>query len=106
MLKAVRNVTDVIAPALKGRAVTDQLGADNAMIALDGTPNKGKLGANAILAVSLAVSKAGAAAQKLPLYEHYARLAGRSNAHVLPLPVFNVINGRCRHDSVDSDAER
>jgi hypothetical protein len=90
--KAVANVNGVIAPKLKGFDVTKQKDVDAAMIALDGTENKGKLGANAILAVSLAVAKAGAAAAGVPLYRHFAALAGRDKL-VLPVPVMNVING-------------
>ena len=92
MLTAVKNVNDIIGPALKGFDVTQQTKADELMIKLDGTPNKGKLGANAILGVSLALSKAGAAAKKVPLYQHYADLAGNKDL-VLPVPSFNVING-------------
>ncbi|KAH8080971.1 phosphopyruvate hydratase [Aureococcus anophagefferens] len=73
---------------------TDQKALDEAMIAADGTPNKSKLGANAILGVSLAAAKAGAAARGLPLYEHFAELAGNTNKiFTLPMPCFNVING-------------
>jgi enolase len=92
VLTAVKNIDTIIAPKLKGFDVTKQADIDAAMIALDGTPNKGKLGANAILGVSLAVSKAGAAAKKVPLYQHYADLAGNKDL-VLPVPSFNVING-------------
>ena len=92
VLTAVKNVNDIIGPALKGFDVTQQTKADELMINLDGTPNKGKLGANAILGVSLALSKAGAAAKKVPLYQHYADLAGNKDL-VLPVPSFNVING-------------
>ena len=92
MLKACKNVNEVIGPALKGMDVTQQVQIDELMIKLDGTPNKGKLGANAILGVSLAISKAGAAAKKVPLYQHYADLAGNKDL-VLPVPSFNVING-------------
>jgi enolase len=63
------------------------------MIELDGTPNKSKLGANAILGVSLAVARAGAAQKKMPLYQHLAELAGKKDAFILPVPCFNVING-------------
>jgi enolase len=91
-LNAVKNVDDVIGPAIKGMDPSSQTAIDDAMLVLDGTPNKAKLGANAILGVSLAVSKAGAAAQGLPLYQHYANLAGNSDL-VLPVPSFNVING-------------
>ena len=91
-MKAVKNVIDIIGPAIKGMDVTAQTKIDELMIKLDGTPNKSKLGANAILGVSLAVSKAGANAKKVPLYQHYADLAGNKDL-VLPVPSFNVING-------------
>mmetsp|Transcript_5953 Transcript_5953/g.14297 ORF Transcript_5953/g.14297 Transcript_5953/m.14297 type:complete len:493 (-) Transcript_5953:184-1662(-) len=90
--KAVENVNTSIAKAVMGMDVTDQAAIDKAMIDLDGTPNKGNLGANAILGVSLAVSKAGAAANKIPLYAHYAKLAGNTKMS-LPVPSLNVING-------------
>ena len=90
--KAVENVNTIIAPALIGKDPTDQKAIDDLMIELDGTKNKGKLGANAILAVSMAVSKAGAAEKGVPLYKHIADLAGNSKL-VLPVPAFNVING-------------
>jgi len=94
VLKAVANVNDLLGPAVKGMDVTDQQGVDDAMLALDGTPNKAKLGANSILGVSLAVSKAGAAAKKVPLYKHYADLAGNGDEKfTMPVPCFNVING-------------
>ena len=92
VLKAVANVNDVIAPKLRGADPTKQGELDGLMIALDGTPNKGRLGANAILGVSLALAKAGAAAKGVPLYQHFADLAGNSKL-VLPVPSFNVING-------------
>eukprot|EP00002_Diphylleia_rotans_P008855 TRINITY_DN18837_c0_g1_i1.p2 TRINITY_DN18837_c0_g1~~TRINITY_DN18837_c0_g1_i1.p2 ORF type:complete len:433 (+),score=110.92 TRINITY_DN18837_c0_g1_i1:1544-2842(+) len=92
VLHAVRNVHELIAPALVGLSVTDQEAIDEKLLALDGTDNKGKLGANAILGVSLAVCKAGAAARKLPLYKYIAHLAGVDKV-VLPVPAFNVING-------------
>ena len=92
VLKAVNHINTLIAPAIKGIDVTHQQIIDEIMIKLDGTPNKGKLGANAILGVSLAVSKAGAAAKGVPLYKHYGDLAGNSHL-VLPVPSFNVING-------------
>jgi enolase len=88
-LRAVENVTDVIANEITGMEVTDQAAIDRLMIALDGTPNKGKLGANAILAVSLAVAKAGAAWCGLPLY----RYIGGPNARRLPIPMMNILNG-------------
>ncbi|WOH06144.1 hypothetical protein DCAR_0625567 [Daucus carota subsp. sativus] len=96
--KAVGNVNSVIAPALIGKDPTDQTGIDNFMVQqLDGTVNewgwcKQKLGANAILAVSLAVCKAGASVLNIPLYKHIANLAGNKKL-VLPVPAFNVING-------------
>eukprot|EP01039_Chlorochromonas_danica_P005472 gene5471-6023_t len=92
VLKAVENVNKILGPAVKGLDVTKQEEIDAKMRHIDGTPNKGKLGANAILGVSLAVSKAGAASKNVPLYQHYAELAG--NTHLtLPVPSFNVING-------------
>lgn len=84
VLKAVANVGK-IAAALKGADVTQQAQLDARMIELDGTPNKGNLGANAILAVSLAAAKAAAAHKKVPLYRHFADLAGRKDV-VLPVP--------------------
>ncbi|MDR1805988.1 MAG: phosphopyruvate hydratase [Clostridium sp.] len=90
VLKAVANVNDVIAPALIGQfSVTDQLGIDRAMIALDGTENKGKLGANAILGVSLAVAHAAADYHDLPLYQYL----GGFNSKQLPTPMMNIVNG-------------
>lgn len=94
VLHAVQNVKDVLGPAIVGMDPTDQQAIDDKMIALDGTPNKAKLGANAILGVSLAVAKAGAAAQKIPLWKHFANLAGNTVEQVtMPVPCFNVING-------------
>ena len=94
VLQAVANVNDVLGPAVLGLDPTAQRDIDNAMIKLDGTPNKSSLGANAILGVSLAVSKAGAAAKGIPLYKHYAELAGNTEEKfTLPVPCFNVING-------------
>jgi enolase len=87
--RAVQNVEETIAPALAGRDVTDQLGIDTVMIELDGTPNKSNLGANAILAVSLAAARAGAQSVKLPLY----RYLGGPLARVMPVPMMNVLNG-------------
>nr|VZH91296.1 unnamed protein product [Spirometra erinaceieuropaei] len=94
VLKAVDNVNKVIAPALikENIPVTEQKRIDEFMIKLDGTENKGKLGANAILGVSLAVCKAGAAEKGLPLYRYIADLAGNAEV-VLPVPAFNVLNG-------------
>lgn len=92
--KAVDNVNKSIAPELikSGLEVTQQTEIDNLMLKLDGTENKSKFGANAILGVSLAVCKAGAAKKGVPLYKHIAELAGNSNI-ILPVPAFNVING-------------
>jgi len=94
VFNAVSNVNKEIGPELikSGLKVTDQVAIDEFMIKLDGTPNKNKLGANAILGVSLAVCKAGAAELGIPLYKHIANLAGRSDV-ILPVPAFNVING-------------
>jgi|EP00979_Chaetoceros_neogracilis_P002661 enolase len=94
VLKAVANVNDILGPAVLGLNPTAQRAIDDAMIKLDGTPNKANLGANAILGVSLAVSKAGAAAKGVPLYQHYADLAGnKEEKFTMPVPCFNVING-------------
>lgn len=95
VLNAVNNVNDLIANELAGWDVADQAGIDNAMIQLDGTPNKGKLGANAILAVSLAVAKAAAEEAGLPLY----RYVGGTNARTLPVPMMNIINGGSHADN-------
>jgi enolase len=92
VLKACANINGPIAAKLKGMDVSKQADIDKIMIDLDGTANKSKLGANAILGVSLAVSKAGAAAKGVPLYQHYADLAGNTEL-VMPVPAFNVING-------------
>jgi enolase len=91
--KAVRNVNEVIAPKIIGRDVTKQEELDNLLLELDGTENKGNLGANAILGVSMAVCKAGAAVKGVPLYRHIADLAGKKEAVTLPVPAFNIING-------------
>jgi enolase len=92
VLKAVNNVNKIIAPKILGMDPVEQEELDNFMIKLDGTENKSKLGANAILAVSMAACKAGAAAKKVPLYKHIADLAGVKE-FVMPVPSFNVING-------------
>ena len=94
VFKAIRNVNEIIAPALiaKGLDVTQQEQIDQFMLDLDGTPNKEKLGANAILGVSLAACKAGAKQKGVPLYRHIADLAGTPEI-ILPTPAFNVING-------------
>jgi len=92
--KAIKNINEVIGPTLvaKGADVTKQKEVDQLMLSLDGTENKSKLGANAILGVSLAVAKAGAAHSGVPLYKHLAQLAGNDKV-ILPVPAFNVING-------------
>lgn len=92
VLKAVSNVNDVIGPAILGKSVLEQEAIDEFLLKLDGTDNKEKLGANAILGVSLAVAKAAAAEKGVPLYRHIADLAGVTD-FVLPVPAFNVING-------------
>lgn len=92
VLKAVKNVDEKITAKLKGMDVTKQVEIDQMMLDLDGTKNKSNLGANAILGVSLAIAKAGAGAKKVPLYQHFADLAGNKDL-VLPVPSFNVING-------------
>ena len=95
VIKAVIAVEDEIMPAVIGFDATDQRFIDDTMIALDGTPNKARLGANAILGVSMAVSKAAAQSSGLPLY----RYIGGPNAHVLPVPMMNIINGGAHADS-------
>ena len=94
VLTAVANVNDILGPAVLGMDPVLQQAIDDVMLKLDGTANKAKLGANAILGVSLAVSKAGAAAKSVPLYQHYADLAGNDlTTFTMPVPCFNVING-------------
>ncbi|KGA20352.1 enolase [freshwater metagenome] len=95
VIKAVIAVEDEIMPAVIGFDATDQRFIDDTMIALDGTPNKGRLGANAILGVSMAVAKAAAQSAGLPLY----RYIGGPNSHVLPVPMMNIINGGAHADS-------
>ena len=93
--KAVHHIDTVIAPALVGMSVFDQRGIDQKMLELDGTPTKSKLGANAILGVSLAVAKAGASALNVPLY----RYLGGANTYVMPVPMMNIINGGSHSDA-------
>ena len=96
VLKAVKNVNEVISPAILGMDVLKQGHIDEKMIGLDGTPNKSKLGGNAILSVSLAVAKAGAVAVKLPLYSYIAELIDATlpkKVEHMPTPTFNIING-------------
>ena len=94
-LKAVENVNTIIAPALEGDCVLDQRALDYKMLALDGTPTKSKLGANAILGVSLAAAKAAANALGLPLY----RYIGGCNTYTMPVPMMNIINGGSHSDA-------
>jgi enolase len=89
VLEAVRNVNEVIGPRLEGMSAIDQMAIDYEMLDLDGTPNKGNLGANAILSVSLAVARAAAVDVGLPLY----RYLGGPAAHVMPVPMMNIVNG-------------
>ena len=98
VLQAIANIKEIIAPALVGMSALDQEGIDQRMIGLDGTPNKAKLGANAILGVSLAVAHAAANSQGMPLY----RYLGGDDAHLLPVPMMNILNGgKHAEDSVD-----
>src|ERR687887_631964 len=89
VLEAVKNVNEVIGPRLEGMSAEEQIAVDYSMIDLDGTPNKGHLGANAILAVSMAVARAGAQEAGLPLY----RYLGGPVSNVLPVPMMNILNG-------------
>ncbi len=95
VLRAVRNVSEVIAPAVTGLDASDQAGVDRALLALDGTPDKSALGANALLGVSLAVARAAASEAGLPLY----RYLGGSDARLLPVPLMNVLNGGAHADN-------
>jgi enolase len=95
VLNAVQNVIDEIAPEIEGLDALDQTQVDEVMLALDGTPNKSKLGANAILAVSLANARAAAAALEIPLY----RYIGGANAKTLPVPMMNILNGGAHADN-------
>lgn len=95
VLKAVENVNNVLSEEVVGFEATDQVGIDKMMIQLDGTPNKGKLGANAILGVSLASAKAAAQALHVPLY----RYIGGTNAKILPVPMMNILNGGSHADN-------
>ena len=95
VLKAVENVNNVLSEEVVGFEATDQIGIDKMMIQLDGTPNKGKLGANAILGVSLATAKAAALTLGMPLY----RYIGGTNAKILPVPMMNILNGGSHADN-------
>ena len=93
VLKAVANVNDLIKPELIGMDATDQRALDGKMLDLDGTDNKSKLGANAILAVSLAAAKAAATAKGVELYEHIAEINGTAGQYSMPVPMMNIVNG-------------
>ncbi len=95
VLKAVENVNNIIAPALKGDCVFNQRAIDMKMLELDGTPTKSKLGANAILGVSLATAQAAAKALNIPLY----RYIGGCNSYTMPLPMMNIVNGGAHSDA-------
>ena len=99
VMTAVKNVNEIIAPAIIGMPANDQTALDEKMLALDGTANKEKLGANAILAVSLAAARAAAAQSGLPLYKYIANVYGNENPCVLPRPMMNIINGGAHADN-------
>ena len=102
VLKAVENANTSIASAVRGMDASDQRALDRRMIEADGTPNKGKLGANAILAVSMAAARAAAAAEKIPLYRYLAKYSSAGPANILPVPMMNILNGGAHADnSVD-----
>lgn len=100
VLDAVKNVNEILGPRLEGMAAEDQIAVDAEMMEVDGTPNKGKVGANAILAVSLAVARAAAEETGLPLY----RYLGGPMARILPVPMMNILNGGA-HASNNVDAQ-
>lgn len=97
--KAIENIHKIIAPKLKGKDAANQKELDELMITLDGTENKSKLGANAILAVSMAICRAGAEAEKLPLYQYVAKLAGTAEPLKIPLASFNFVEGGAHGDN-------
>jgi enolase len=99
VLKAVGNVNTEISKAVAGLDAADQRGLDKRMIELDGTPTKSRLGANAILAVSMAAARGAAAAQNLPLYKYLARYSTEPSANLLPVPMMNILNGGAHADS-------
>jgi enolase len=102
VLHAVENINGAIAQAVKGLDVAGQAALDQRMIETDGTPNKGKLGANAILAVSMAAARAAAAAERVPLYRYLSRYSTQREANTLPVPMMNILNGGAHADnSVD-----
>jgi enolase len=99
VLKAVANVNSEIAKAVSGAEAADQRGLDHKMITLDGTPTKSRLGANAVLAVSMATARAAAVAVKEPLYKYLSRYSSDSSANLLPVPMMNILNGGAHADS-------
>ena len=99
VLRAVANVNGDIAKAVSGLDAADQRALDKRMIELDGTPTKSRLGANAILAVSMAAARAAAASQNVPLYKYLARYSTDSSANLLPVPMMNILNGGAHADS-------
>jgi enolase len=96
--KAVENINTTITDAIRGKSF-DQRSLDQALIALDGTPTKSRLGANAILGVSMAAARADAVASQRPLYEHFAKLSGGDRRYLLPVPMMNILNGGAHADS-------
>ncbi len=99
VLTAVKNVNEIIAPAIMGMDASNQTALDEKMLALDGTPNKDKLGANAILAVSLAAAHAVANQKHIPLYQYIASVYGNKSPNILPRPMMNIINGGAHADN-------
>ena len=99
VLNAVKNVNEIIAPAIIGMDATHQTEIDEKMLAMDGTENKSKFGANAILSVSLAIAHAAANAKQIPLYKYIAEIYGNANPCVLPRPMMNIINGGAHADN-------
>ncbi|MBO4745596.1 MAG: phosphopyruvate hydratase, partial [Alphaproteobacteria bacterium] len=97
--RAVSNVNDIIAPQIMGMDASNQTELDEKMLAIDGTPNKDKLGANAILSVSMAAARAVANQKNMPLYKYIADVYGNANPHVLPRPMMNIINGGAHADN-------
>ncbi|MBP9781732.1 phosphopyruvate hydratase [Candidatus Woesebacteria bacterium] len=94
VLTGVKNIVEIIGPALERMPVNDQAGIDNRMLELDGTADKSNLGANALLAVSMAAARAAATSQKIPLYHYIAHLFGKDSSHFeMPIPMMNVLNG-------------
>lgn len=98
VLHAVKNVNETLAEVLVGRDVEDQAGLDQVMIDLDGTPNKSKIGANAILAVSMALARAAAFGYKIPLYAYLEKIGNFNTQPLMPVPLFNIINGGAHAD--------